>query len=592
MNSETKNCQSCHQEFRIEPEDFAFYERIKVPPPTWCPECRLVRRLSFRNERSLYKDSCDLCGKEIVSMYAPEGPFTVYCNSCWFSDKWDGKQFGKDFDPSKPFFEQFAELLISVPRMALEAYQNENSPYSNFTWIAKNVYLSPSTMYSENIAFCFSCWHTSELFDCYRVDNSQLGYEILESSRCSTSRYIIYGAECLDSAFLFDCRNCRSCFMSSNLRNKSYVFRNEQLSPDEYKKRISLVDFGSYHEMQNLIKEYRSMSAMALRKFAAFNKGENFSGDILGNVKNAHYCFSGTDVENVKYGGQMLKIKDSMDIYGAGPPGELLYEGVNVGYNDSLILFSSHTFENMNDVQYCDYCRLSGDHLFGCAGLHKGRYSILNKQYTEEEYKELVPRIISRMGSVPYTDKKGRIYKYGEFFPSELSPFAYNETIAQEFFPLSKERTIESGFRWRDSDIKEYKITRKPEELLDNIKDVGDDIFKETIECSHKGGCVHQCTSAFRIIPEELAFYRRMNLPLPRLCPNCRHYERLAQRNPMKLWHRKCQCAGVKGESGVHANTVKHQHGEGHCPNEFETSYAPERPETVYCESCYNSEIV
>jgi hypothetical protein len=379
--------------------------------------------------------------------------------------------------------------------------------------------------------------------------------------------------------------------MSSNLRNKSHVFRNEQLTPEEYKKRIATINFGSYRESRDLVGEYRTLSAKALRKFAAVTKVENVSGDILMNAKNAHYCFSGTDIENVKYGGQMLKIKDSMDIYGAGNDAELLYEGINVGYLDSLILFSTHTFEGMNNIQYCDYCRLSGTNLFGCAGLRKKQHCILNKQYTKEEFEEMIPKIRKHMDEMPYVDEKGRVYKYGEFFPPELSPLAYNEAIAQEFFPLSKEKVLERGFKWRDSDVRDHKITRKSEDLPDHIDDVKDDIFRETIECLHKGECIHQCTAAFRIIPEELAFYRRMNLPLPRFCPNCRHYERLAQRNPLRLWHGKCQCAGGKSDNGVYINSVKHQHGDGRCPNEFETSYAPERPEVVYCEQCYQSEI-
>jgi hypothetical protein len=110
---------------------------------------------------------------------------------------------------------------------------------------------------------------------------------------------------------------------------------------------------------------------------------------------------------------------------------------------------------------------------------------------------------------------------------------------------------------------------------------VDDSILQETIGCQHEGKCTHQCTTAFKIIGEELSFYRRMNLPLPRLCPNCRHYERLAQRNPLRLWHRGCMC-----------DKATHQHGTGHCSNEFETSYAPERKEIVYCEQCYNAEVV
>jgi hypothetical protein len=127
--------------------------------------------------------------------------------------------------------------------------------------------------------------------------------------------------------------------------------------------------------------------------------------------------------------------------------------------------------------------------------------------------------------------------------------------------------------------IRSYKITKKAQDLPDRIKEVGDEILNEVIECAHNQACNEQCTQAFRIVKDELQFYRRMNLPLPRLCPNCRHYQRLKQRNPLKLWHRQCMC-----DKNNHAHKER-------CPVEFETSYAPERKETVYCESCYNAEV-
>jgi hypothetical protein len=80
----------------------------------------------------------------------------------------------------------------------------------------------------------------------------------------------------------------------------------------------------------------------------------------------------------------------------------------------------------------------------------------------------------------------------------------------------------------------------------------------EIIECEHKGQCSDRCSTAFKITSEELSFYRRFNIPLPRICYGCRHYSRLHKRNPMKLWHRKCMKEG--------------------CDNEFETSYSPKRP--------------
>ncbi len=193
---------------------------------------------------------------------------------------------------------------------------------------------------------------------------------------------------------------------------------------------------------------------------------------------------------------------------------------------------------------------------------------------------------------MPYVDSKERVYKYGEFFPPEISPFAYNETIAQEYFTLSEAEAKSKGFRWRTPEPRIYKVTIKTGELSDNIKDVSDSILNDIIKCQHANKeCGEQCTEAFRIISQELQFYRQMNIPLPRLCPNCRHYQRSSKKNPIKLWHGKCQCGGAKSENGVYTNEVKHPHGETHCMNEFETSYSPDRPEIVYCESCYNSEV-
>ncbi|MBI5220855.1 MAG: hypothetical protein HY978_03420 [Candidatus Liptonbacteria bacterium] len=157
---------------------------------------------------------------------------------------------------------------------------------------------------------------------------------------------------------------------------------------------------------------------------------------------------------------------------------------------------------------------------------------------------------------------------------------------------------------------------RKPPILLpETISETPGSVTEEIIGCAHGGECSQMCTVAFRITPAEFQSYRRLKIPIPNLCPNCRHFERLAERTPMRLWHRHCQCPGNarinaemtqkdaersdpsapplgKGRSGgVYQNTTEHFHGAESCPNEFETSYAPDRPEIVYCESCYNAEV-
>ena len=100
MKSEIKNCQNCKCDFAIEPEDFDFYERIRVPTPTFCPMCRTIRRLSWRNEMSLYHRKCDIEGhaETLISFIHPDEKIVVCDSKFWWSDKWDPLSYGKEYD--------------------------------------------------------------------------------------------------------------------------------------------------------------------------------------------------------------------------------------------------------------------------------------------------------------------------------------------------------------------------------------------------------------------------------------------------------------------------------------------------------------
>src|ERR1035437_6171651 len=115
MQSQIKNCQNCKKDFIIEPDDFSFYEKIKVPPPTFCPECRSQRRLAWRNDFVFYNRNCDLCKRKIISIYSPDNPQIIYCNKCWWRDGWDVSSYGQDYDFSRSFFEQLKELSLKAP---------------------------------------------------------------------------------------------------------------------------------------------------------------------------------------------------------------------------------------------------------------------------------------------------------------------------------------------------------------------------------------------------------------------------------------------------------------------------------------------
>ncbi len=457
------------------------------------------------------------------------------------------------------------------------------------------VYLSYSIIESEDVHYSKDVDKSKMIFDSFDIVSSENAYENILGYKNYNCSFIVSSRNCIDSAFLFDCSNCRHCFLSTNLRNKEFYIRNKPYTKDKYFFELKKLSVGSYAATEGIKKEFFERKEAALYRYANLINCVSSSGDDLINSKQARDSFSGHDLEDVRYTFRALVMKDSMDASYVGM-NTLTYEAQGAGVADStLIRFNVHGAHGGNgqDFQYTAFCGYAS-HLFGCIGIRNKQYCILNKQYSKEEYESLVPKIIEHMHVKPYVDRKGRSYAYGEFFPSELSPFAYNETVTQEYFSLNKPEAEENGYRWRDPEERHYKISKTARALPDRIDDVDDSILGEVIGCAHEGTCNDQCTTAFKIVPQEFQFYKKTNLPLPRLCPNCRHYQRLKQRNPLKLWHRQCMCDPSAGSGQVmkYANTSKHFHGTHRCPNEFETSYAPDRKEIVYCEQCYQAEIV
>ena len=273
----------------------------------------------------------------------------------------------------------------------------------------------------------------------------------------------------------------------------------------------------------------------------------------------------------------MSLIKDSQDLVFVGR-GEDCYESAYGGRGVSKVMLSFRCGAGSRDLFYCDNCK-NCSNCFGCIGLEKKEYCILNKQYEKSEYEGLLPKIIKHMNDMPYVDKAGLIYSFGEYFPTELSPFAYNETLAFEENPLTKEEVQKFGYRWLDKEEKLYNTTIESNQIADSINDINEKICDEVIACPNKGKIETLCTFGYKILPDELIFYRQMNLPIPRYCPNCRYYERLKWTNPFKFYERECMCV-----------LRDHNHKEK-CRNKFETMYEPDRNEIIYCKDCYQKEI-
>ena len=148
--------------------------------------------------------------------------------------------------------------------------------------------------------------------------------------------------------------------------------------------------------------------------------------------------------------------------------------------------------------------------------------------------------------------------------------------MAQDYFPLKKEEALKTGYTWYDRPERDYEATLLTKDLPKTFSETKEDIINEVIQCSSQNFSKETekyplCMTAFKITPLEFSLYKILKIPVPEKCFPCRRQDRFKFRNPRKLWHKKCMKEG--------------------CQNEFETSYAPEREEKVYCEPCYNKEV-
>jgi hypothetical protein len=546
-------CKNCQIQFQILDEDKSFYQKIGTSEPTWCPPCREMRRMAWCNERFLYNDKCGLCGKAIIGQLHPDNPRTQYCVDCWWGDKWDALSYGRDIDWDRSFMEQIHELELAVPHCCVSTdVGNINSEYTHHAGQEKNCYMLFHATFAEDCYYGYGVKKAKDCIDVHYCHESELCYECVDVKGCHSLAWAQDCFDCASSYFLRDCIGCMDCFCCTGLRNKKYCFMNEQLTKEEYDRRLNEIDLGDYEVFKKYWKDFKDLQMKHPFRFLTENMNENSLGDHLYKAKNCKFCFDCSDIEDCKYCTQMqLGVKDCYDVYQYGVTTQLAYECAMTGTNSYNNHFCYLCLWQVSDLTYCIES-YSSKECFGCFGLKKNQYCILNKQYSEEEYFSLKERLIEKM-------KKD--FEFGEFLPIKYSQSAYNETMAQIWYSKTKEEVVAKGWQWQDDLPGTYgKETLK--NITANIKDVPDSIIDEILVCE-------SCGKNYKIIPQELKFYRRFGLPLPRRCFDCRRLARMALRNPRKFWKRNCDKCGV----------------------EIFSTYSPELEEIVYCRDCYRGVV-
>jgi hypothetical protein len=551
--SNATNCRACGNDFtssnlenelRSKLAPIVAGRTFSLPSPTLCVDCRMQRRLVWRNELNLFRGLDFLSGKSILTFIPPVTKARVIEVEQWHSDAWNELDYGQAFDPTRPFFAQFQELLAKVPLIALANIRCDNSNYANCAAECRNCYLIGGANHCEDCLYGNYINRSKNCIDNNFIDGCELCYECIDCKDCYQLHYAQNCVGCSESKFLYQCRQVTHCFGCVNLSQARYCFFNQQLSEAEYFTRLKDMDLTS-----------RAAVALLQQRFDAFRQGfphrafqgerlEQVFGSSINSSRNCQNCFDATDLDECCNCTWLHKARSCLDIFSWGMSAELCYECLEVGDDSYRTLFSSTTWSS-SEILYC-YLTKSSKNCFGSVGLRNKQYCILNRQYSRTEYEALVPQIIEHMRVLG---------EWGEFFPMSVSPHAYNTSISADYFPISKEQALQHGAHWYEA-VDAGSAPR--ESAPDVVPDAATFSIDSVYSCSTSG-------KAFRFVASEIAFYQAQKLPLPDLCFIERHRRRLKRRAPRKVWPRICSS----------------------CKSQVHSTFAPKQPERILCENCF-----
>lgn len=548
----------CESDFDITDKDIEFLTLLRVPTPSYCPTCRRIRRGAFMGTNRLFKRSCDVPGhsESVISVLPPECPFPVYDYMHFISDAFDPFSFGTTYTKGESPLEVLHALrrIFPMPSFLNRDSLSINSEYSNGGRNLKNGYFAFGCFSSENMWYSNFSLKSKDVMDSRSIRYSEFVYHSLSSDYVYKSSYIYFSSHIIESMFLFDCRNCDYCFGCVNLRNKKYCIFNEQYTKEDYESFIaSITPLSRDHIVQFQEKFWTLVKKLPMN--ASHNIGSsNVSGVGLVHSNDVYDIVDADNSQHVRYAEGILSHKDSMDILFSGGHSHNLYSTMNVGSESSNVKFSVSS-------KFCTDCEFvfnskNLSNCFMCFGLQNKSYCILNIQYTPEEYCVLLDELKTAMLS------RG---EYGDGLGFEFSAQPYNFSTVGATYPLDVNFIRQHG----GYVISEPETNMGDMDVVDatmiplTITGVTSDILNKAIMCT-------QTHRPFRIIASELEFYKVMGLPLPVLHPTYRMGILAVLRPTSKKY--KTICA--------------------QCGDTIDSLFNPIDGYTLYCEKCYQQEVI
>jgi len=471
----------------------------KIPLPALHPVESIRRACCHGNYFFLFRGKSGYSSASQITRYHPSLHKKICTPDEFWSDAIDNTESGRSYDFTRPFFEQLGEVFADSYLLPLIQINCEGSEYINGGKNVRNSYLCFDILESEDCLYCFAQYSGTDNICCVLSRGSRYCYECLNINNCYECQHC---TDCTNSSGCFgcfDCIGCADCFGSAGLRNVRYHAFNEDLGKDGYTAFIDGRNLGDYAVRRSEVHRCREFFASTGHQPNYMVNTEDCSGNYLRDSKNALNCSFSHRLENCGY---LVNSKNSSNCWrGMAIDSEFSYQSVPVG--SSLDLYGYANVGGENNV-YALCMEHGCSQCFGCAGLKRKSYCILNKQYPKQEYLELLPRIIEHMK---------RTNEWGKGLPPELSLHALKHSVANVFVePLAEDEARRRGYICQDLELDSpLGMVCGSSVLSKNPSDIKEDDIMGKVFSSEKSGRL------FNIQRRELAFHKHFSIPLPRL---------------------------------------------------------------------------
>ncbi|PJA47308.1 hypothetical protein CO172_02255, partial [Candidatus Uhrbacteria bacterium CG_4_9_14_3_um_filter_36_7] len=256
-----KTCQLTGDNWYMDENEIEIYRKYKVPPSKYAPLIRMKLIHGYFVMFDMWYNKHPQTGEPIISCTHPSTGINVLPDKEWFTKDFIDR--GRDIDLESSFFDQIYKLSRQVP---LAACYNYIPPENSLAFISlgdKDSFFVLACK-SKRCYYCMNGYDIENSAELALVYNVQSSYNIVHSERIHNCKFVREGHDCLNSSFLFDCRNCEYCFGATNKRNRKYLFWNEQLSKDEWEHRVAEVDLSFYKIRRHWEEKFRELVASSI----------------------------------------------------------------------------------------------------------------------------------------------------------------------------------------------------------------------------------------------------------------------------------------------------------------------------------------